>query len=583
MAASIVDASSMEWPTWGPSRDGTCCLVCGLFLDACVCSKKLKGLLQAAFGGDTVASNMLYYDRLLNKKTTWVRAALVGEGGDRGLRATCWICKNFLHRAPHGPSKFAREGLPVAALQKGQFRDHCGRAPHKTSDHHIGLENYSRRCSQWLRQHGPEDLAAATPQPEDIRHCLEKQKKLVDVRRANAVHLVYTCCYLKESSEEYSVHMEVGRLHGSNYYGDLYANQAFFLRAQAKLAERIFEAKWEKVVRSPVLIPSVDEADGDLGLRVQLVEITSEHTRPGSEFMDLRRLACFDSQGIAAAVVKFFTDPSSRPESLKHLVLSREAFARVMQAFLADGASVNGLTTTGRGTRAPITEARKGENVFSHLTEFRRGLAVEVPLIGVWCSPHKSNLVAEAITDDSANLPTFARIKEFLDSVSSEQKNSNKQKIDLEYLNILLADEAVKVGSLTFSTKDSKPTVRFDSNDSQPRNVIGSGSVWIRPRLVPVQSRFRFTGGSGSSGSVRFADFLQGVVVQCPRFGRIDTPRSWPDVVAHKAEAARCDSRRTGQIEEAAGFLGGPPNTHRDAGLLGHAAGGAEDDLQEPE
>ena len=159
MAASIVDASSMEWPTWGPSRDDSCCLVCGLCPDACVCSTRLKGYLEAAFGDDTVAASMLYFDRLLNKKTTWVRAALVSECADRELRATCWICKKFLHRAPHGPSKLAREGLPVAGLQKGQFRDHWGRASHNmSSDHQIGLDNYSRMCSQWLRQHGPEDL-----------------------------------------------------------------------------------------------------------------------------------------------------------------------------------------------------------------------------------------------------------------------------------------------------------------------------------------------------------------------------------------------------------------------------------------
>ena len=244
MAASSPDASSMEWPPWGPPRDDSCCVVCGFLLDGCVCVRRLKKLLQDAHGHDAVAANMLYHDSLLDKQTTWVRAAMVDEDGDRELRVTCWICKNFLHRPPHGPGKLAREGIAFAAMQKGQFKEHCGKSKSVKikNDHQIAMENYMRRCSQWLRQHGPASSSVDLPPAEDIRHCLAKQKEIVDVRRANVVHLVYTCCYLKESCEEYKVHTEISRLHGSNYYGDLYANQAFFLEAQKMLAQRIFEA-----------------------------------------------------------------------------------------------------------------------------------------------------------------------------------------------------------------------------------------------------------------------------------------------------------------------------------------------------
>jgi hypothetical protein len=93
--------------------------------------------------------------------------------------------------------------------------------------------------------------------------------------------------------------------------------------------------------------------------------------------------------------------------------MTMERLARAMEAIIADGATVNGLTTANQGARSPLNSAREGDNLVGHLDKFRGEHGCLVPVIGVWCTPHCADLVADALTDGE-DLPTFASLKNFL-------------------------------------------------------------------------------------------------------------------------------------------------------------------------
>jgi hypothetical protein len=171
------------------------------------------------------------------------------------------------------------------------------------------------------------------------------------------------------------------------------------------------------------------------------------------------------------------TDASTRPDDLKGMIFTEQHLAKILEAYLGDGASVDGLTTIKPGSRQLLETPREAVNVFWYLDEFRKRLR-STPLIGVWCSPLRVDLVADKITDLPDTLPTFAAFKQFLDGVPGELKHSNLSTLDLEYLNVLLTDEPVKVSSLTCSGKEW-----FSNLDALVEVVeYGFSRVWLRAK-----------------------------------------------------------------------------------------------------
>jgi hypothetical protein len=500
------DEPKQVWPAWGPQRDASMCIVCGCARGSCMCPPKVKDVVKGAFiDMNEVAGHIKYDDLLLKDSTTWLRCELSTSGKETIWFAKCWLCQNFLHREPHPNAKLCRDGLAVGGMQKGQLKDHVTKNS-VSGDHAVALKNYNRRCKQFLAENYPSENPEedkATGQ-QDVRLCLAKTREVVDIRRANAMHLVYTCVYLCQSAESYATLYKVARLHGANYYGDLYANETFFLKGQRLLAERVFASKWERLLQSPVLIPCSDEAEGKMGLRVQFIEFTEGHTRPASEFMDLIRIPACTAEGVTHGITRFFTDPAFRPENLKALVMTPKHLAKVMEVFLADGATVNGLTTTGRGIRSPLESAREGDNVFWYLQRYRHDNACPVDLIGVWCAPHCVDLVADSITADASNLPTFASFKVFLDQISGELQHSTKSKLDLEFLNLLVDEQVVRIDSLCYSAKE------WLSNVTALEEIVSRGftRLWLH-----VKDRLRTASGEKKIKFEKQLAFLENPMV----------------------------------------------------------------------
>jgi hypothetical protein len=310
---------SKLFPAWAPLPTPTVssCIVCSQ--NDCICGPKVKELLQAAHDAsegrksDPAARSILYDDPLLKKRIPWLRVAMSSSSSEKQLVVTCWLCKHFLNQKPHGKAKLAKTGLTVASVQKGRLLEHtgCGRkqldlwpTPGEKgvrSDHEKAMNNYFHRCYAWQMQNAPEDIPETQGQ-QDIRTCVDTQRKRVDLERANAVHLAYTCAFLKESAEEFGVHLRIGRQHGGRYYGDLYANSAWYAKAQTALANRIFEMKWNKLRKTPVLVICTDEAEGMLGTRAQYLDVTDGcHQIACCDFLCLMKLARFDAAGIADA------------------------------------------------------------------------------------------------------------------------------------------------------------------------------------------------------------------------------------------------------------------------------------------
>ena len=160
-------------------------------------------------------------------------------------------------------------------------------------------------------------LKAADPaeshDAENMKSFMEHLRQTADDRRNNCVHAVYTSIYLKESQHEYKVHLESNKIKGANYYGDLYANEAFYTKIQHALSARFFKNTWKCLMASPVLIPATNEADRCLGIRVHFLDTTGGHVRPASACLMIRHLADASAIGIFGALKGAFTDPSKRP------------------------------------------------------------------------------------------------------------------------------------------------------------------------------------------------------------------------------------------------------------------------------
>ena len=100
----------------------------------------------------------------------------------------------------------------------------------------------------------------------------------------------------------------------------------------------------------------------------------------------------------------------------------------------------------------PIEIAKPGDNLFWHMSQFRNEYT-QVPMLGLWCSPHKVDLVADAITDNEKRLPTFFGLASFLKKLCNHIEYSGKQQVDIHFLNQMMLDERIRTGSMRISHK----------------------------------------------------------------------------------------------------------------------------------
>lgn len=357
-----------------------------------------------------------------------------------------------------GKSQLAKSpasDLSIHKLQVGQLKTHVWNHHMKTAapQHKEALDDYKLRAAKWKRLHWDEVGQHEEPPQQDIEACRAKLREAADVERLNAVHDVYSAIYRKQSHKEYVVNTTLAKIHGGKYYGDLYMNPPFYEKVQGAFGNRLFEQTWEKLVKSPVLVVCSDEADGHLGIRVQFMEIGEDHVAPSSAFLQLQQLSDATAKGISDHIISAFTSPTHRPKELAHLVLSCADFARKLRAFVGDGATVNGLCTNARtGPRAPVEFAKPGENVFRYLTDFRREhYHSGAETVGVWCKPHQTDLVSDALSNNETRLPTFFKFGRFLKKLCSHLDFSGKAKADIEFLNKLIVSDVASSGALHIS------------------------------------------------------------------------------------------------------------------------------------
>ena len=117
-------------------------------------------------------------------------------------------------------------------------------------------------------------------------------------------------------------------MYGVKLYGALYANGTYFGQVVKCWSRYLFKQTWAKIVASPVLIVCTDEADSDQGIRVQVLEQQGKTVVATSHFLMLRRLADYSAKGIFKSLLAAFTQPNTRPDELKHLVMTEDEFAR---------------------------------------------------------------------------------------------------------------------------------------------------------------------------------------------------------------------------------------------------------------
>jgi hypothetical protein len=168
----------------------------------------------------------------------------------------------------------------------------------------------------------------------------------------------------------------------------------------------------------------------------------------------IRHLADASARGILESLLNAFTDPSKRPAEMKQCVMPQDKFLTKLGGFVGDGASVNGVShgETNRGPKTAIEIAKPGDNLFHHLSELKK-IHSEIPIVGVWCSAHRVEFMADAVTDAETKLPTFSKIGKFLEKLCNHVDYSGKAKDDLEFLKTLMLDTRVKTGSMRISGK----------------------------------------------------------------------------------------------------------------------------------
>ena len=467
-----------KWPTWGPSKyadlkpfdaqspSGKDCFVCAQEVASCRCNTTdvgdwVRRAVDPNSKSHASLKHLLYQDPLYNTKVPWLRTFMkeVG-GGQRILHVQCWLCANF------NPSTGGRQqlgkpqvGLAIGNVQIGQFKDHVwkrekggGEPTVHAPEHAAALARYVRQCEQWKFE---EWGAVGVPSSgcEDVKVSLEKMRHSMKIERLNHVHEVYQAVYLVESGDEYERHVRSACAKGARFFPSLYNGRTWFEMTTRLWSNQLFADMWRKIAKSPVLVPCSDEADGFVGLRVQYLDVGLGHTRPASTFFQLRFLSDASAPGIFAAIKAAFTSADARPDELKDLVFSEVQFAQKLRGFIADGASVNGVAVSpSRSARTAIEMAQPGCNVFSMLSEFTAQHS-PVKLLGVWCSPHRVDLLADVLKDSKEKLPTFHAFNDFVTSLCSHLDWSGKARVDVAFLNSMMESERLRSQRMHISTK----------------------------------------------------------------------------------------------------------------------------------
>ena len=339
----IVKLASRAWPDWGPPKDanfrrfdgpagfgGDRCLICENVGKECKCGSEKNELnkwLKKAYDGETKPQELLYDDELLGCKLPWIRVQLKDFGAQKLLYGHCWLCANF-HPARKGNQALAKKekGININTTQIGHLAEHKTKRDGQPAKIHAeAIEVYTRRCKNFKSNMWGVETEASNGNKEgadtDLARLMDTLRETADQKRTNCVHAVYTSIFLKESQKEYKMHLETNKMKGANYYGDLYANEAFFTKVQHALSYRLFEQTWLRLMESPVLIPATDEADRHLGIRVQFLDIADGHVKPASEFLMIRHLADASAKGVFESVLGAFTNPNKRANEMQHLVL----------------------------------------------------------------------------------------------------------------------------------------------------------------------------------------------------------------------------------------------------------------------
>ena len=157
----------------------------------------------------------------------------------------------------------------------------------------------------------------------------------------------------------------------------------------------------------------------------------------------LRVLSDASAVGIFAAIKKACTSSESRPEELKDLVFTEAQFAQRLGGLIADGASVNGVAVSqNRSAGSQIELAQPGQNVFSVLSDFEAEHA-PVKLLGVWCSPHRVDLLSDVLKDSKDKLPTLHVFNDFVKSLCGHLDWSGKARVDVAFLNYMMENQLV--------------------------------------------------------------------------------------------------------------------------------------------
>jgi hypothetical protein len=428
---------------------GIPCLICNM--TPCDCHKRARDYLKDAYEGKY---DVLYDDALTGQQLPWFRTYQKEEGSQRLTYVYCWLChQNLTAKDMVGKSKLCREGLALGQIQKGQLPDHAKFVKLKKGQHYLAWERYTAKCTAYKARHWGEIATQGQKQP--IVESMEQMRLKAEEERMNHVHAVYLAAWQKQSAAEYVEQCHANLMYGAKLYGALYANETFFGKVVKCWSRHIFKQTWSKIEASPVLIVCTDEADGDLGIRVQLLEKQAKTVVAASYFLMVRRLADYSAKGIFRSLLATFTQPSARPEELKNLVMTEDEFAKKTSALVGDGASVNGLNERDGNSlniKVPIEVAKPGENLFWHFSEFRKQYYPINP-IGVWCHPHKADLMADAVTNKEQRLPTFFALAAFLKGFCNHVEHSGKQQADLNFLNELMIDERIRTGSLRISPK----------------------------------------------------------------------------------------------------------------------------------
>ena len=402
-----------------------------------------SALNQQSRTHDTL-KHIMYDDPLHAGKMPWLRVFMrESSGGQQMLHAQCWLCANF------NPNTGGRQqlgkanvGLAIGGVQIGQLHSHViNRKGEPAPEHRDALARYQRQCKQWIFEEWGEAEADTAQQADqlDIKASVDKWRESIKIERLNHVHAAYESVYLFQSGREYERQVRSSVAKGAKYFPSMFGGRTWFENTVAMASNELFADTWWKLCRSPIIAVCTDEADGLLGVRVQYLDISPSSTRPASDYFQIRHLTDCSADGIFHATVNAFTSPSCRPDGLQDLVFTKRQFSEKLCGFIADGASVNGVAVSpDRGPRHPIEMAQEGQNIFCLLSALRSE-HTPVPLLGVWCSPHRVDLLSDSLKDSDKKLPTFHTFHKFIVSLCAHLDWSGPARHDIAFLNTVPA------------------------------------------------------------------------------------------------------------------------------------------------